>query len=404
VGRHGRAGRRDGRGTVRLEAAGGRTHAVDPGVVLRRHDLYTVVEQAQFVLVVCSIVAAGALVAVAGSITEVPEVSRGALAIGRLPADADIALLLGGIAFAGAGGYLNLSQSLWARENGYGMGKFQGRLRNPFRGDESEPVHRDGFAFPATIANLRRWRARWRVVQLEDLLTFVLGLLVAGTLAITVVSAVAPDADATGLALWFEAVVPELGGIGRLLVYVLLFVALFTTEYAILESFVRNSADAVDELYGREAGWDQSRLFLGLLTAFVGWGGLIILLPFEEPFVLLVIGAAMSGVMMWPYTLLTLVVNTTRLPVHLRPGWGRIVALWWSSAFLGYFSVLLVGQTLATDFGVTAFAVRPGIVGSNPAGYAVWAVFLSCQLYCMYRSAKGRLAGPVPPHVRGLLP
>jgi hypothetical protein len=404
VGRHGRAGRRDGRGTVRLEAAGGRTHAVDPGVVLRRHDLYTVVEQAQFVLVVCSIVAAGALVAVAGSITEVPEVSRGALAIGRLPADADIALLLGGIAFAGAGGYLNLSQSLWARENGYGMGKFQGRLRNPFRGDESEPVHRDGFAFPATIANLRRWRARWRVVQLEDLLTFVLGLLVAGTLAITVVSAVAPDADATGLALWFEAVVPELGGIGRLLVYVLLFVALFTTEYAILESFVRNSADAVDELYGREAGWDQSRLFLGLLTAFVGWGGLIILLPFEEPFVLLVIGAAMSGVMMWPYTLLTLVVNTTRLPVHLRPGWGRIVALWWSSAFLGYFSVLLVGQTLATDFGVTAFAVRPGIVGSNPAGYAVWTVFLSCQLYCMYRSAKGRLAGPVPPHVRGLLP
>lgn len=112
----------------------------------------------------------------------------------------------------------------------------------------------------------------------------------------------------------------------------------------------------------------------------------------------------MSGVMMWPYTLLTLVVNTTRLPVHLRPGWGRIVALWWSSAFLGYFSVLLVGQTLATDFGVTAFAVRPGIVGSNPAGYAVWTVFLSCQLYCMYRSAKGRLAGPVPPHVRGLLP
>jgi len=366
--------------------------------------LYEVVERAQFVLVVVSLASAAALVVVVGSIGELSGMPAGAVSFGSLSENRDVAVLLGGIAFAGAGGYLNLSQSLWVREKGYGMGRYQGRLRNPFIDEEDEPIHRDGFSFRPTELNLRRWRAWWRVVQAEHLATFVVGLLTAATLLMTVASDVAGGSEATGLALWLQVIVPQLGGVGRTLVFVVLFVALFTTEYAIVESFVRNSADVIYELYGREAGWDQSNIFLALLTAFVGWGIAIILLPFQEPFFLLVVGAAMSGVIMWPYTVLTLLLNTTRLPTHLRPGWGRILAMWWSSSFIGYFSILLIGRTLALDFGVTVFAVDAAILGSAPGGYVLWTGYLAVQTYAVYRSARGRLDAPLPMLVRGILP
>ncbi|WP_327053626.1 Nramp family divalent metal transporter [Halomicrococcus gelatinilyticus] len=366
--------------------------------------LYEFVERAQFVLVVVSLVSAAALVVVVGSIGELSGMPAGAVSFGSLSENRDVAVLLGGIAFAGAGGYLNLSQSLWVREKGYGMGRYQGRLRNPFIHEEDEPIHRDGFGFRPTELNLRRWRAWWRVVQAEHLVTFAVGLLTAATLLMTVASDVAGGSGATGLALWLQVIVPQLGGVGRTLVFVVLFVALFTTEYAIVESFVRNSADVIYELYGREAGWDQSNVFLALLTAFVAWGIAIILLPFQEPFFLLVVGAAMSGVIMWPYTVLTLLLNTTRLPTHLRPGWGRILAMWWSSSFIGYFSILLIGRTLALDFDVAVFAVDAAILGSAPGGYALWVGYLAVQVYAVYRSTRGRLDAPLPMVVRGILP
>ncbi|RLM48496.1 hypothetical protein DVK06_17985, partial [Halorubrum sp. Atlit-28R] len=144
------------------------------------------------------------------------------------------------------------------------------------------------------------------------------------------------------------------------------------------------------ESYGREAGWDLPKLFWRLLTAFCAWGVIIILLftsPFEgqEPFFFLVVGAAMSGVMMWPYTALVLVMNTTRLPEHLQPGWGRVLGMWWATGFYGYFSVLLIGTSL-TNFGLAAFETAPSILGSGAGGYALWAMYLTAQAYTVSKS------------------
>jgi hypothetical protein len=103
----------------------------------------------------------------------------------------------------------------------------------------------------------------------------------------------------------------------------------------------------------------------------------------------------MSGVMMWPYIALTLVINTTRLPVHLQPGWPRVVAMWWATAFFGYFSTLLVGRTLANDFGVVLARTDPAVLGSAPGGYALWAGFVLVQVYTMVQTvrAKRRASG-----------
>ena len=364
--------------------------------------MYNAVEAFQIGLLFVAIGTALVLVVVSGSLGELTTFPEAIVNVGYLPPGMDVAVFLGGLAFAGAGGYLNLSQSLWVREKGYGMGSYQGRVKNPLIGDDPEPIERDGFTFPPTETNVRRWRGWWRAIQLEHFLTFVVGLLVVATVLMSVSSRYAAGTTLGAIAMWLTEIAPALGGVGAILVFVVLFVALFTTEYAIVESFVRNSADAVYEVFGRDAGWDLSQLFWRLLTAFTLWGILIILLftaPFEgqEPFFFLVVGAALSGVMMWPYTALTLVVNTTRLPEHLQPGWLRVVAMWWATGFYGYFSVLLVGQTLATWVGVPALRTTAGVVGSGPGGYVLWAAFVLVQLYAVVRSIQGkrRAAGTV---------
>ncbi|SFL50562.1 hypothetical protein SAMN04487950_4040 [Halogranum rubrum] len=363
--------------------------------------MYNAVEAFQVGLLFIATGTAVVLVLYAGSLGELTNLSAAVVNVGRLPEGMDIAVFLGGLAFAGAGGYLNLSQSLWVREKGYGMGNYQGRVKNPLIGDDPEPIERDGFTFRPTELNVRRWRGWWRAVQLEHFFTFVVGLLFVATILMSVSSKYAPGTTTDAIGMWLTEIAPALGGVGALLVFVVLFVALFTTEYAIVESFVRNSADAMYEVFGRDAGWDLSQIFWRLLTVFTAWGVLIILLfttPFEgqEPFFFLVVGAALSGVMMWPYTALTLVINTTRLPEHLQPGWLRVVAMWWASGFYGYFSVLLVGQTLATWTGET-FRTTAGVVGSGPGGYVLWTIFFLVQTYAVVRSIQGkrRAAGTV---------
>ncbi|MFC5970915.1 Nramp family divalent metal transporter [Halomarina salina] len=356
--------------------------------------VYNVVERIQVALMIGAIAGAVVLVFIIGSAGQLANVPAGAVNFGALPEDMDIAVFLGGLAYAGAGGYINLSQGVWAREKGFGMGTYQGRIKNPLRGADPEEVHENGFTFEPTDKNLRRWREWWRVVQQEHFLTFVVGLLVVATIAMTIAAEFASGTDQGAISMWLTVVIPEMDAVNAFLLYAVLFIALFSTQYAIVESFVRNSVDIIYEGYGRQAGWNLPRVFLGLLTVFTLWGIGIIALQFQQPWLLLVIGAAIAGAMMWPYNALTIINNTTRLPEHLQPGWGRVVAMWWATGFFGYFTVLLIGGVLNNaEYGLSypVMETTLGVVGSGAGGYVLWLVFLLVQVYTMYRSGRAKL-------------
>jgi hypothetical protein len=353
--------------------------------------LYNVIEKAQVALMIVAIAFAIVLVFIVGSIGQLANVPGGAVNFGALPADMDIAVFLGGLAYAGAGGYINLSQGVWAREKGYGMGSYQGRIKNPLRGADPEDLHRNGFTFEPTPKNMQRWKGWWKVTQQEHFITFVVGLLVVATVTMTISTQYAAGTDAGAIDMWLGTIIPQLGTVNSFLLYGVLFIALFTTQYAILESFVRNSVDILYEEYGRGAGWDLNRTFLGLLTIFTAWGILIIAAQFQQPWILLVLGAAIAGVMMWPYNALVTIMNTTRLPEHTQPGWARVVAMWWATGFFGYFSILLIGDTLVSRFGLNTFATTVDVVSSSPGGYVLWLIALIVQIYTIYRSARGKM-------------
>ena len=354
--------------------------------------LYNIVEKAQLVLMVIAIALAVLLMFVVGSVGELAGVPGGAVNFGALPQDMGIATFLGGLAYAGAGGYVNLVQGIWAREKGYGMGTYQGRMKNPVRGgDDPEEIH-GAYTFEPTETNLQRWKGWWKLAQQEHFVTFVVGILVVATIVMTIAARYVPlEQDVSdAINMWLSIIAPQLGGTGQFMLYALLFIALFSTQYAIVDLFVRNSADIVFEMYGRGVGWDVGRLFLGVLTLYTLWGIAIMGFQFQQPFILLVIGAAIAGVMMWPYNALTIILNTTRLPEHVQPGWGRVVAMWWATGFFGFFSVLLISSTLIEYFGLTFFETSPAIVGSNVGGYLLWLLFVGVQVYTMYRSARAK--------------
>ncbi|MFC7167766.1 Nramp family divalent metal transporter [Halospeciosus flavus] len=360
--------------------------------------VYNIVETTQTVLMILAVVFAVILVFLAGTIGQLANVPAGAVSFGTLPADMNIAVFLGGLAYAGAGGYVNLAQGVWAREKGYGMGTYQGRIQNPLRGSEPEEVT-DGYTFEPNEKNLTRWKAWWKVAQQEHFLSFVVGLLVVATIAMTISAEYAAGTEVGAIDMWLTEIIPALSPIAAQLTYAVIFIALFSTQYAIIESYVRNSVDIMFEGHGRQAGWEVSRVFLGFLTLYTVWGiaiigGNLLFENFSKPWILLVIGAAAAGAMMWPYNALTTILNTKYLPEHTQMGWARIVAMWWATGFFGYFTVLLVGGIATGDqYGINfaALDTTVGIVGSGPLGYVLWVVFAIVQVYVMYVSGKAKL-------------
>jgi hypothetical protein len=355
--------------------------------------VYNVIERVQIIFTTLAILFAVILLFVAGSGGQLAGVSTGALNFGALPENVDIAVFLGGLAYAGSGGFNNLTMSIWAREKGWGMGAYQGRIKNPLLGEEPEEIT-SGFTFPPTETNLQRWKKWWNNTQIEHFVTWVLGLLLVSTVVMTIAAEYAAGTTQGTIDMWVDVVIPQLGGLSTTLLFAIIFIALFGTQYASVEVFTRNTVDIVYEQYGRKRGWDVSRVFFGALTGFVLWGILIIGLQFQQPWILLVIGAAVAGLMMWPYIALITIYNTTRLPEHLQSGWGRVVAMWWATGFFGYFSVLLIGATLNNpEFGLSfpLFETTLAVMGSGAGGYLLWIGALAVQVYTMYVSAKAKL-------------
>jgi hypothetical protein len=372
--------------------------------------VYNIIERAQIGLMLLAVAIAVVLMFTLSTFGQFANVPSGAVNFGALPSDADfdIATFLGGLAYAGAGGYTNLAQGVWAREKGYGMGAYQGRIKNPLRGSGDMESQDESYTFEPTDKNMKRWRAWWKVTQREHFLTFVVGVIVVATIVMSISSQYAGGGEfgGSGVTMWLDTIIPGLGGgISAWLLYALLFIALFSTQYAQIEVFVRNSGDIVYQKIGRQRGWSMSYIFLGLLTLFTLWGMAIIGFQVAQPWIILVIGAAAAGVMMWPYNALTIILNTTRMPEHTQPGWARVIAMWWATAFFGFFSVLLIGQQLAgpvaeatADFGLGAvadvlmtFTTEIAIMGSGIGGYALWVFALAVQIYTMYRSGRAKV-------------
>ncbi|MCH8830509.1 MAG: Nramp family divalent metal transporter [Planctomycetes bacterium] len=271
-------------------------------------------------------------------------------------------MLLGALAFAGAGGTTNLGQSNFIKDKGYGMGRYIGRITSPVTGQE-EAISDIGYHFKQTPENMSRWRAWWKAANIEHSLSFLLTCIICLCLMSLISYSLFYDSSGErtadsgnfgkgisfvwGQALALETFSSSWGG-GLKVAFLLMGVAvLLTTELGVLDVISRISADIVKVNWLRDNDfWTQSRLYYLFLWGEIAMGVVILLLAefgvmesLSSPLLLIMISAAMNGGVMLIYSLLLLYMNNKMLPRNLRMSRLRSLVLVWAVVFFGYFSI-----------------------------------------------------------------
>ncbi len=272
--------------------------------------------------------------------------------------DITAALLLGMLAFTGAGGTLNLALSNWIRDKGMGMGGRLAAIESPLTGRPSvgPPL---GHIFPSDDENLRRWRGWWRAANLEHLVFFV----VFGLVAVVALSVIATaTVHGRDIGRGFDFIRAEGAALGELFgpwlrtsFWMAGAAVLFATNLGILDHVGRVIADILKVRWLRESRfWSESALYVTIVWAEIVVASIILLFAISAPMRLLVIVASLNGIVMLVYSILLIQLNRTTLPGPIKiRGW-RLWGMVWSVALFGYLSVFLIWNDVVPRIGLGA--------------------------------------------------
>ncbi|MFG1707930.1 Nramp family divalent metal transporter [Nonomuraea sp. M3C6] len=320
--------------------------------------IYTALERVIFVKI--ALVATLAVVAILFAINAESWVELGkGLSVGAgFPVPPlEFAVLMGAIAYAGAGGGQNLCQSNWIRDKGFGMGLYVPRLVSPVTGHE-EAAASTGFQFAPTKENLARWRQWWRFANVEQASTFALVSFV--TIALMSMLAYSTVFGKSGLAnsigfLQVEGQVLQdvVGTWFGVLFWVIGALALFASAMGIVDYTSRLASDTIKTVYLRDKNVSVNRVYFYTVWAMALVGIVILLLGFDQPLILLVFSACFAAVMMFVYSILLIILNRRSLPEAIKVRSYRLGALVWSVAFFGTLTVIVVVQQAQNLFGVS---------------------------------------------------
>ena len=269
--------------------------------------------------------------------------ASGVFNFGYIPAGIPIASFLAAIAYAGAGGNLNLAQSFYIKEKGYGMGKYAGRITSLLTG-RSENVDIVGTAFRPEGEELSRFKKWWRLINLEHGIIFWF----IGTLTIVLLAFLAyMTAFGRGGANDISFIISEAATLGQrtfpLIGRVFLVVAglmLFSTQLGVMDTTSRilteNLTLTSERFFPASSIRRNFYIFLWLQIVL---GIVVILSGFNQPLVLLTLAAVLNAAAMFVHIGATLILNLSSLEKPIRPGIFRISMMAVAFAFFGYFLI-----------------------------------------------------------------
>ena len=329
------------------------------GVVLTVSPVvYKTVEKIQFFMVALIVLfvvyAAVALLGFDGYAA----LGRGFVEVQEIPgavSEIPIAVLMGAIAFAGAGGVMNLVQSNWVRDKGLGMGARLPTVVSPFTGEEvAAPT--TGYFFRRDEENMRRWKGWWKVADTEQKLTFLLiggiTLLVFMTLTYVTVGIGGQAESFDFIKIQGDALAAEYGTWLSTAFWLIGSVVLYSTNLTVLDMVARLTADVLKTGALRDSTrWSESRLYFLTVWLMIAVGSAILLSGVDQPLVLLVIASALNGVVMFIYSLLLVKLNRGVLPREIGVTGVRYGAVIWACLFYGFFSVILLWDQAKQLFG-----------------------------------------------------
>jgi hypothetical protein len=267
----------------------------------------------------------------------------------RIPvAELGWALLLGALAYAGAGGGQNLCQSNWIRDKGFAMGVHAPRIVSPLTGEPVADVG-TGWKFETNEENMVRWRAWWRFANIEQLATFVsisfVTILFTSVLAYAVLGGRSGlPRDISFLQIEGSILAERVGGWFGAMFWAIGAFSLFAASLGIVDYTSRLAADVLRTSYMQ--GRSESRIFAALVWIIVLVGIAIIGSGMSQPLVLLITAGCIAAFMMFIYSALLIVLNRRLLAPELHPAGYRVAALGWAVLLFGALSVITVVDQL----------------------------------------------------------
>lgn len=264
-----------------------------------------------------------------------------------LPAGIAVSSFLAALAYAGAGGNLNLAQSFYVKEKGYGMGKYAGRITSLLTG-KSEDISLTGSKFEPTAENVRVFKQWWKNVNIEHLVVFWL----TGSITILLLSLLAYTAvfGQPGAEQGVNFVIREAQVIGAQIspivgtfFLLVVTVTLFGTQLGVFDATSRIlSENVILSAYGKLKERTIRPLYYIVLWLQILAGIVILLMGFTEPLQLVITAAVLNAVAMFVHSGLTLWLNLTSLDKAIRPSALRICVMVLACLFYGGFSLYVI--------------------------------------------------------------
>src|SRR5918993_283804 len=269
-----------------------------------------------------------------------------------LPQPIDWGLIGALAATAGSGGIGNLTVTNWVRDKGFGMGAKVGAIPSAVGGHEIQLSH-VGTVFPATEANLARWREWMRYVHADQLWVWGLFCFLGMFLNVNLATAIVPQGtDLQGLAAGaYQA--EYLSKIWPGFWFLTLFNGfwiLFKTQLGNTDILVRTITDALWMSSSRAREWKRGirAIYYGILLVFSIWGAIVI--RSASPFQLFKILANMAGIVLMIAGVQIFIVTRRFLPKALRPPAWREAGLLVCSAFYAFFAYFVVRDLIRSLF------------------------------------------------------
>lgn len=271
-----------------------------------------------------------------------------------LPAGIHLATFLAAFAYSGAGGNLNLTQSMYVKEKGYGMGKYAQKIVGLFQQKEKQKIKLTGEDFAITDEHIFRYKAWWKMMNLEHAIVFLCMGSVSILLLMLLSFATTFGAGDTATGITFvlhegriigETFSPALGTFFLVIVAVML----FQTQLGVLDSTSRIMAENVAIARLRKNSREKinlSQIYAGFVWAQIAFGIILFLCNIYEPKALIVAGAVLNAMAMFVHIGLVNWLNFKSLPKVFQPNLVRRVIIGGIFLFFGFFSAVVVWEKL----------------------------------------------------------
>lgn len=261
-----------------------------------------------------------------------------------LPKGIPLASFLAALAYAGAGGNLNLAQSNYIKDKGYGMGKYADKIKGLLVKNQ-DVVELSGFTFKTTPENLVEFKKWWRNINLEHFIIFFLtGAVTMVLLGLLAYSTVYKNTQSTeGIDFLLlegrvigEQTIPFLGSFFLIIATL----TLIGTQIGVFDATSRILSENIILAFNKN--FNISKIYYAVLWAQILAGVIIFLFGFTQPLQLLMTAAILNAFAMFVHVGLTLWMNKTSLAKELRPNWFRTVMMLLGFLFYGGFSVYTI--------------------------------------------------------------